>query len=44
MDKLLYPLESTSFMNINHVYNKYTISKFDFNNSAITVYPTNIIS
>lgn len=42
-DKVKYPVKASSYWDLNHVYNKYTIPKIDFNNYSITVHSSSVI-
>lgn len=41
-NKVLQPLSGSAYFNKNHIYNKYTLAKIDFENSTIEVNPSNI--
>ena len=40
-DKVLYPTSPKAFFNSNHIYNKYTIPKLDFDNISLQINQTN---
>lgn len=41
-DKVIKPTLSSSYWNNNHLFNKYTIAKIDFDNSNITISPNSL--
>ena len=43
IDKVLYPTSADSYWNENHIYNKYTIPKINFNNTKIKINPATLV-